>query len=117
MTKAELNYFYLVVFHIGIGLLIFILPFTAKLYGYSIFLLGIYVIIKSQNKNDEALLVAGYVVGSEILLRMTGGNITYEFSKYGLVIFIFIGMFYKGFSKCKSILEKIPPRLGIYLLY
>ena len=99
MTKAELNYFYLVVFHIGVGLLIFILPFTAKLYGYSIFLLGIYVIIKSQNKNDEALLVAGYVVGSEILLRMTGGNITYEFSKYGLVIFIFMGMFYKGFSK------------------
>lgn len=99
MTKAELNYFYLVVFHIGIGLLIFILPFTAKLYGYSIFLLGIYVIMKSQNKNDEALLVAGYVVGSEILLRMTGGNITYEFSKYGLVIFIFMGMFYKGFSK------------------
>jgi hypothetical protein len=99
MTKAELNYFYLVVFHIGIGLLIFILPFTAKLYGYSIFLLGIYIIIKSQNKNDESLLVAGYVVGSEILLRMTGGNITYEFSKYEVLIFIFMGMFYKGFSK------------------
>jgi hypothetical protein len=44
------------------------------------FFFGIYVVIKLQNRNDECLLVAGYVVGSEILLRMTGGNITYEFS-------------------------------------
>ena len=99
MKKEEQVYFYLILFHIVLGALVYALPFIAKLYGYSIFLLGIYIVIKSQNKKDEALLVAGYVVGSEILLRMTGGNITYEFSKYEVLIFIFMGMFYKGFSK------------------
>ena len=99
MKKEEQVYFYLILFHVVLGALVYALPFTAKLYGYSIFLLGIYIVIKSQNKKDEALLVAGYVVGSEILLRMTGGNITYEFSKYEVLIFIFMGMFYKGFSK------------------
>lgn len=99
MKKDEQVYLYLIVFHIIIGVLIYALPFMAQVYGYSIFLFGIYVVIKSQNRNDECLLVAGYVVGSEILLRMTGGNITYEFSKYEVMIFVFLGMYYKGFSK------------------
>lgn len=99
MKKEEQIYFYLILFHVFIGMLIFAVPFLAKVYGYSIFLIGIYVVIKLQNKNDECLLVAGYVVGSEILLRMTGGNITYEFSKYEVIIFLFLGMYYKGFSR------------------
>jgi hypothetical protein len=99
MKKEEQVYFYLILFHVFIGMLIYAVPFMAKVYGYVIFLLGIYIVIKSQNKKDECLLVAGYVVGSELLLRMTGGNITYEFSKYEVMIFLFMGMFYKGFSK------------------
>jgi hypothetical protein len=45
------------------------------------------------------LIVAAYMAGSEVLLRMTGGNISYEFSKYGVIILIFIGAYLKGFSK------------------
>jgi hypothetical protein len=58
------------------------LIFAFTIFGYMVmlFFFFIYVVIKLQNRNDECLLVAGYVVGSEILLRMTGGNITYEFS-------------------------------------
>ena len=99
MKKEEQIYFYLILFHVFIGMLIYALPFLGKVYGYCIFLIGIYVVIKSQNRNDECLLVAGYVAGSEILLRMTGGNITYEFSKYEVMIFLFLGMYYKGFSR------------------
>lgn len=99
MTKEEIAYLNLILLHIGIGFLIFILPFTAKIYGYLIFILGLYYVIKTQNRNHEALLLAAYVVGAEVLLRMTGGNITYEFSKYGVMIFIFLGMYYTGFSR------------------
>jgi hypothetical protein len=55
--------------------------------------------LKKQNKGNEALIVAAYVVGSEVFLRMTGGNPTYEISKYGVMVFIFMGMYYSGFSK------------------
>ena len=99
MKKEESSYLYLILLHVFIGFVIYLVPFTAKLYGYSIFILGFYYVIKTQNRNHEALLVAAYVVGSEVLLRMTGGNITYEFSKYGVMIFIFLGMYYSGFSR------------------
>ena len=99
MKKEDQSYLYLILFHIVIGALGFLFPFTAKIYGYSIFIFGVYYIIKKQNKNNEALIAAAYVVGSEVFLRMTDGNPLYEISKYGVIVFIFIGMFYSGFSK------------------
>jgi hypothetical protein len=99
MKKEEQAYLYLVLFHVAIGLVIYLIPFTAKIYGYSMFVLGVYYVIKTQNINNEALLAAAYIAGAEVLLRMTGGNITYEFSKYGVMIFIFLGMYFSGFSK------------------
>jgi hypothetical protein len=99
MRKEDLSYLYLILFHSGIGLLVYLLPFIAKLYGYSIYVFWVYYIIKKQNRNHEALIAAAYIVGSEVFLRMTGGNPTYEISKYGVMFFIFIGMYYSGFSK------------------
>ena len=54
---------------------------------------------KTQNKNNEVVLVAAYIVGSEVLLRMTGGNIGHEIAKYELIYFFILGMFYTGVSK------------------
>ncbi|WP_367773742.1 O-antigen ligase family protein [Flavobacterium sp. WC2421] len=99
MKKEESSYLNLILLHVFIGFIVYLVPFTAKIYGYLIFILGVYYVIKTQNKNHEALMVAAYVVGAEVLLRMTGGNITYEFSKYGVMIFIFLGMYYTGFSR------------------
>ena len=99
MKNEDQSYLYLILFHVFVGVLGFLVPFTAKIYGYSIFIFGIYYIIKKQNRNNEALIAAAYVVGSEVFLRMTGGNPLYEISKYGVMIFILIGMYYSGFSK------------------
>lgn len=81
------------------GVLIFILPFLAKLYTAIIVLMGIMWIFKTKNKNNEALLISSYIVGVEVFLRMTGGNPIHELSKYLVVVFLIFGMFYKGFSK------------------
>jgi hypothetical protein len=99
MKKEESSYLYLVLFHVFVGLVIYLVPFTAKLYGYTIFILGCYFVMKNQNRNNEALMAAAYITGSEVLLRMTGGNISYEFSKYGVMFFVFIGMYFSGSSK------------------
>jgi hypothetical protein len=99
MKKEEILYLNLILFHVGIGFLVFVFPFFSKIYGYAIFIVGTFYIIKKQNKNNEALIVAAYVVGSEVFLRMTGGNPLYEISKYGVIVFIFIGMYFSGFSK------------------
>lgn len=99
MKKEDQSYLYLILIHLIIGVVVFLLPFTAKIYGYSIFLFGVIYIIKNQNRNNEALIAAAYVVGSEVFLRMTGGNPLYEISKYGVMSFILMGMYYSGFSK------------------
>lgn len=99
MKKEEQFYLYLILSHVAIGIGIFVVPFAAKLYGYFMFALGIYFVIKTQNRNNEALMAAAYIAGAEVLLRMTGGNITYEFSKYGVMFFILMGMYFSGFSK------------------
>lgn len=99
MKKEERLYLYLILFHVGIGAAVYFIPLFSKLYGFSLFLLGAYYVIKTQNRNNEALMAAAYVVGAEVLLRMTGGNISYEFSKYGVIILIFIGAYFSGFSR------------------
>lgn len=99
MKKEDLLYLNLILFHVAIGATVFVLPFISKIYGYSILLFGVYYIIKKQNKNNEALMAAAYVVGSEVFLRMTGGNPLYEISKYAVMLFVFIGMYFSGFSR------------------
>lgn len=99
MKKVDQAYFNLILFHALLGFLIYLVPSVAKIYGYAIYIFGFLYIIKTQNKNNEALMMAAYVVGSEVFLRMTGGNPTYEISKYGVMVFVFVGMYYSGFSK------------------
>lgn len=99
MRKEDQSYLMIILFHILIGFMGYALPFTTKIYGYGIFLYGIYYVVKNQNRNNEALLAAAYIVGSEVFLRMTDGNPLYEISKYAVIVFILIGMYYSGFSK------------------
>lgn len=99
MFDKERNYLLLILVHIAIGVAIFAVPALSKIYGYSILLVGLYFVMLNRNKNEEVLYVAAYIVGSEVFLRMTYGNPVYEFSKYGVIMFVLIGMYYKGFSR------------------
>ncbi|WP_395063656.1 O-antigen ligase family protein [Flavobacterium sp.] len=99
MQDKDKNYLFLILLHIGIGVLIYYIPFISKIYAGLMFVISLYFIIKTRNKNNEVLYAAAYIVGSEVFLRMTDGNPNHEFSKYGIIIFVIIGMFYSGFSK------------------
>ncbi len=93
------KYGYIIGFHVLLGFLFFVLPIFSKLYCAAILIFGSYLIIRNKNRNEEALYAAAYIVGAEVLMRMTGGNLLYEIGKYGVIIFILIGMFFKGFSR------------------
>ncbi len=99
MQNVDKKYLFLILLHIVIGALLFNNGYTPKIYGYSIIFGGIFYIINSKNKNNEVLYATAYMVGSEIILRMTDGNPVYEFSKYGVMIFILVGVYYSGISK------------------
>ncbi|MBC7439370.1 MAG: O-antigen ligase family protein [Flavobacterium sp.] len=97
--KNTFQYVPLLIIHLLIGSGIFFIPFLSKIYAILIFIVGFIYVVKTQNKNNEVLLVCGYIVGSEVLIRSTDGAFLYEFAKYGTMFFVFIGMFYSGFSK------------------
>jgi hypothetical protein len=98
MKKEELSYIYLILLHAFLGVLVFVLPFISKIYTIAILAFGIYYIIKTKNRNNEALVMSAYVVSVEVLLRMTDGMLLNEFGKYSILIFMFLGMIYSGFN-------------------
>lgn len=99
MKNSQLSYINLIIVHIAIGFVIFLIPFLAKLYTLLIIVFGFVLMLRTKNRNNEALLICCYIVGVEVFLRMTGGNPLHELSKYLVVFFMLFGMFYKGFSK------------------
>lgn len=99
ISTKEKQYLFWIAVHLALGGAIFLAPFIAKIYGYLIILFGLAYIVRKRNENDQVLEACAYVVGSEVLLRMTEGNPMYEFSKYVVIAFILVAMYYKGFSK------------------
>ncbi len=102
MNKSQISYTKLVLLHIAIGLAVYMLPVLAKIYAILIILIGMMYVVKKQNQNNEALYVSGYIVGAEVLLRMTEGCFIEQYAKFGVMIVLFLGMYYKGFSKNSS---------------
>ena len=99
MKKEEVVYLYLLALHAFLGFVLFLFPFFSKVYGIAILVFGIYFIIQSKNKQNEALLMAAYAVSAEIMLRMTGGAFVNEYGKYLVMLFLFLGMLFSGFSR------------------
>jgi O-antigen ligase len=95
----ERKYIILILLHVFIGIFVYLFRSLSIVYAILIPLVGLYYVIKNQNRNHEVLYVSAYIVGSEVFLRMTGGSLLYESSKYGVMVFLALGMYYSGFSK------------------
>lgn len=99
MNKSEINYINLMLIHVGIALVLFYVPFLSKIYALTIAVFGIYYIIKSNNRNNEVLYVLAYLIGAEVLIRMTGGNLNNEYVKTVVSLLMLLGLVLSGFSK------------------
>jgi O-antigen ligase len=84
--------------HLAIGILALSVNESMFIFTLAIPIIGTWYIIKNQNKNHEVLIVCAYIVGIEILLRMTNTMIFNEYGKYFIMLFLLIGIFYSSFS-------------------
>jgi len=94
------NYIALVLLHIAIGFTIFLFEPLSKLY---FILLAVYFVIKIALASDsqkayQVLLASAYFAGVEVLFRMTKGGLSWEASKYLLIVFMTMGIFFKGIN-------------------
>lgn len=83
-----------------IGMIVYFNESLAKLYFAIALVFFFYRVISAPGhlKTFEILKACAYFVGAEVFLRMTKGSISYEAGKYLVILFMFIGMFYKGIS-------------------
>ncbi|OUS02014.1 hypothetical protein A9Q86_05015 [Flavobacteriales bacterium 33_180_T64] len=83
-----------------IGMLIYFNESLSKVYFFVALIYFLYRIVFAANnqKTIEILTACAYFVGAEVLLRMTKGAIAYEAVKYLVILFVAMGMFYKGLS-------------------
>ncbi|MAL59262.1 MAG: hypothetical protein CMC14_04365 [Flavobacteriaceae bacterium] len=93
------TYLQLVLIHLGIGFTVYLFPFLSKFILFIAIAFFLWKIVRSGNRNDDVLLAAAYVTGFEVFSRMTGGAFTYEFAKYAVIMFLTLGMFYRGFNR------------------
>ena len=99
MNKSEINYINLALLHVGLAFVVFYIPFLSKIYPLLIAVFGGYYIISNNNKNNEVLYVSAYLVGAEVFIRMSGGNLNYEYVKTVVALLMLLGFVLSGFSK------------------
>lgn len=98
--KTNVTYISAVALHMFIGMLVYFNESLAKVYFFMALAFFMYRIIVAPNhtKTFEILKACAYFVGAEVFLRMTKGSISYEAGKYLVILFMIMGMFYKGIS-------------------
>jgi hypothetical protein len=99
MNSKEIRYLFVIAIHVFLGIIIYAFPLFAKVFGVLIFPISFFYIYTTKNRNSEILYVCAYLVGSEVLFRMTGGFIFNEIGKYLVIVTMIIGIYYSGFSK------------------
>ena len=62
-------------------------------YGIIVVIIGTYYILsKPDSKSQYPILFSAYVVGLEVLLRMTNAQLFWEFGKYSVIYFLLLGI-------------------------
>ncbi len=82
---------YLVGLHLLMGYLL-LNPVISKSIFLVVFTIGFMTILTTKNANEEAVKWSAYIVGAEVLFRMSKGLLFYEFPKYSVFIFLFTGL-------------------------
>ncbi|GAA4235967.1 O-antigen ligase family protein [Postechiella marina] len=95
------NYLKLLGLHVVIGVIIYLFRPLGHFYFYGIvcYFLIKTISIKPQFKSFQIVSACAYIVGAEVILRMTNSGPFYEASKYLVTLFSVLGLFYNGFNR------------------
>lgn len=99
METKDKNYLFLISLHIILGAMVYYIPFFSTFFFYVFLVLSLFLVLKTQNKNNEVIYIGAYIIGIEVFFRMTNATPSYEFGKYGIIFFMFLGMLYSGISQ------------------
>jgi hypothetical protein len=96
--NANKLYINLLILHFGLAFLIYLYRPASIYIMLGVLVYFLFITIQNENRNNEALMGAAYIAGAEVFFRQTDGMVFYETGKYMVIIFLGIGMFFKGTS-------------------
>ncbi|MBT8304923.1 MAG: O-antigen ligase family protein [Bacteroidia bacterium] len=101
MGKLHFSYFQLVLIHIVIGITIYLFESLSKYYFLLVtaYFFILIMQVPHRKKSRNVLIICSFIVGCEVFLRMTGGNLLYEISKYSVIGFLLLGLVFNSLSK------------------
>lgn len=107
------KYILLIGLHILIAIGVYVMPMLSKVYLVSIlvFFSGKIYYSKKSIRSVQILIACGYIVGAEVFIRMTGGSLLYEASKYFVILFCLMGLLITGINK-----RSLPYFIYVFLL-
>lgn len=95
-NKTDLKYLGITIFF---SVLAVYVPGFSKIWGLSVIVFGSYLIIKNRNRNEEVSKWSAYFTSLEMIMRTTHGNILYESGKYGVILFMILGILLSSTQK------------------
>lgn len=95
-NKTDLKYLGITIFF---SVLAVYVPGFSKIWGLSVIVFGSYLIIKNRNRNEEVSKWSAYFASLEMIMRTTHGNILYESGKYGVILFMILGILLSSTQK------------------
>lgn len=97
--------------HVPLGVLFYRYPVFSTFHALVVFVIGITAVLLRPKDDNLAILIMGYIVGSEVLWRMTDARMFHEFAKYAVVVISGIGIL-RGYRR-----EPLPGLPLLYLTY
>lgn len=81
-----------VLVHVPLGLLLYRFSFLALLHPILTFCVGLYWAARPKEPLVKVAWVTAYIVGSEVLWRMSGSSIYWEFGKYSIAAIMLVAL-------------------------
>lgn len=92
----------LAILHLVLGVLL-LSGMVSKIYSLLIVIIGLRSIIQSRNDRNQAMYWSAYMVGAEVLFRMSGGMLFYELPKYSVLLFLLVGLYVEKYRHHVSV--------------
>jgi len=94
---VKLSKINLLIIHGILGIVFTKYPFLSTYYGIFIILIGTFYILEKPDPLEKyPLIFSAYIVGLEVLLRMSGASLFWEFGKYAVIYFLILGLIRKN---------------------
>ena len=110
-VSGERSIFLLFALHVPLGVLMYEFSVLSILHPLVVVVLGMYLAVQQKEPIWRVACVVGYLVGAEVLWRMAGAPIFWEFGKYGSVAIMVVALIRRGLVHVPSL-----PLLYVILL-